>query len=161
MRVSLQPIEFDRGTWALGTEDVQESAAIQIEEALPVDLGTIKIQCGPRAVLRMDNSAPQIDLGRGQAEVRGVLLEGFDPVTEQATRRVPLRPLSLRRTRDVIEAGGLPQGTVELTFSLCSPAAPAPAEGEEVCAPSEHERVSPRPVDRPRPGRLGGSAAPR
>jgi hypothetical protein len=84
-----------------------------------------------------------VDLSLGRAEVQGVLLEGFDPVTEKVRRRAPTRPLNMRRTQDRIEVAGLPEGTVELTFTLCSPAAPVPKEGEAACVASEGRRATP------------------
>lgn len=143
VRVSFLPSEFDRATWALGTEDAAESARVQIEGEGATDLGTIQIHCGPRALLRLGKESPPIDLSRGPARVEGVLLDEFDPVTEKARRRVPLRTLSLSRSEDALEVAGLPEGTVELAVTLCSPSAPRVGKGEEACAVAEGVSVRP------------------
>jgi len=143
VRVAFLPSEFDRATWALGTEDAAESARVQIEEEGATDLGTVQIHCGPRALLRLAKESPPIDLSRGPARVEGVLLDEFDPVTEKARRRLPLRTLSLTRNEDAMEVAGLPEGTVELAVTLCSPSAPRAGKGEEACSPAEGVTVRP------------------
>jgi hypothetical protein len=143
VRLWVLPKDFDRGTWAPGTEEPAESSKVQIEGTGPMDLGTLQIHCGPRASLELDSNAPPVDLRLGLAQVKGVLLEGYDPVTGEVRQRVPLRPLSLARRQDGLEASGLPEGTVELTFTLCSQAAPEAQGGQEMCAPLEGVRVIP------------------
>jgi hypothetical protein len=131
VRVALLPAEFDRETWALGTEMPSESARVQIEEAGATDLGTIQIHCGPRAVLRLTAGARPVDLGRGSAQVRGSLVED---------RRLPLRTLSLQRSPDSLEVTGLPEGMVELTVTLCSPEAPPAGRGRKPALPRKDGR---------------------
>jgi hypothetical protein len=143
VRVMFQPAGFDRGTWALGTEVAKESAIVQITEVEPSELGKIQVHCGPRATVRLDAKAPPVDLRLGSVQARGMLLEGFDPVTKRVSARIPTRPLTTRRSAEAIEIENLPEGTVELTLELCSPAAPDAAEGEASCVPAVGKRVRP------------------
>ncbi|HEX5045277.1 MAG TPA: carboxypeptidase-like regulatory domain-containing protein [Candidatus Polarisedimenticolaceae bacterium] len=146
VHVAVLPAEFDRETWALGTETPGESAQVQIEDAGATDLGTIQIHCGPRASLRLSDRSPPVDLSRGPARVEGAMV---------GDRRVPLRTLSLARSRDSIEVSGLPAGMVELVVTLCSPDAPPASPGEEACSPAEGQRVRPVQWTVPVPAVLG------
>ena len=65
--------------------------------------------------------------------MEGVLLDG----------RSPIRRLDVTREEDALVVAGLPQGTVELTLTLCSPDAPAAKKGQEACTPAEGMKVQP------------------
>ena len=51
-RLALRPLGYAAWTWALGTPDGAQAAALQIQGSAAVELGVIKALCGPAVELR-------------------------------------------------------------------------------------------------------------
>lgn len=112
-RLGLRPEGYASWTWALGTPEASTAALLQIEGTSPVELGTVKVLCGPaievRPTVRSGDELPDLSLA-----IVGAGLSR--PSKDGKTETIRLTP---ERSPDRIAFRELPEGdwTLELTIS--------------------------------------------
>jgi hypothetical protein len=129
--LAIRPRDFDRWTWAVGTEQRHDAAVLLATAGEPTDAGLIEVHCRPR--VRVE---PKLDpkLGPGSPpipDLRQVIvrIQAWQVLKDGTERPLDPERLPLVRLEHAIEIRGFPEGRVRLRVELSQrpDLVPAPA----------------------------------